>query len=203
MVLVNRRGTIAEARTRLITRYQDFKEVLRRDFHHSCAYCGVWESQANGSQNFSVDHFVPKSIEPTRECDPDNLLYACMNCNRYKSATYPYDMDGRGWEILDPCSVDLDEHYRIKEDDELEGLSSSGKYMIEKFRLNGDTVLRKRRLRQKVKQAVILVHQGRNAYSSPHFDALPTDEKKQTQIYFALAAELIKELLPRRMPKRI
>lgn len=200
MKLIERPRTIAKANSRTVTNYRDFKEPLRWDFHHSCAYCGVWESQANGSTNFAVEHFVPKSIEPDLKCDPNNLLYACKPCNDRKYTKYPYD-DGRGWKILDPCTDDLDDHYTEKEDGMLDGFSSSGKAMIEKFRLNHPDALRQRCLRRNVREAITQVHQHRKFCSNPGFENLPPDAKKVIKELINHLSETVKSLLPRRMSR--
>ncbi len=198
MSLIERNRTIALAQARTITHYRDFKEPLRRDFHHSCAYCGVWESQANGSSNFAVEHFMPKSIAPDRICDPTNLLYACMPCNRRKGRMQPYDADGRGWRILDPCSDDFDDHFREHEDAMLESEAASGKGMIEKFRLNDPSVLMQRKLRNNVKQAIIQVHRYRKICSEPDPEAT-LEWTEEINSFVDNLSGIVKALLPRRM----
>jgi 5-methylcytosine-specific restriction endonuclease McrA len=69
-----------------------------------------WYPNREGS--FSVDLFTPKSIDPAREQDYENLVYACVRCNSFKSARI---------ELLDPTRVAFASHFRVSDDGHIEG----------------------------------------------------------------------------------
>lgn len=67
--------------------YQDGREQIEQDFYYLCGYCGK-----NGNvlhQKFHLDHFVPKSLDKSREKDYYNLVLACPRCNLSKSDKWP------------------------------------------------------------------------------------------------------------------
>jgi hypothetical protein len=108
--------------------YQEFKPWLRDEFSFRCVFClrrERWEADPRAS--FSVEHLVPTSVDPDRECDYDNLLYACVRCNSYKRSQ-PVD--------LDPCSDAYGNHLRVLADGKIKGLTRAGAALIEILALN-------------------------------------------------------------------
>ena len=67
--------------------YQDGREQLEQDFYCLCGYCGKDGSVLH--QKFQLDHFVPKSLDKSREKDYYNLVLACQRCNLSKSDKWP------------------------------------------------------------------------------------------------------------------
>lgn len=70
----------------LLTRYNKMpvtrvnysrREIYRRD-HNTCQYCGC----KPGTENLSIDHIVPKSLNGKRTWT--NSCLACISCNRKK-----------------------------------------------------------------------------------------------------------------------
>ncbi len=56
--------------------YPEYKPWLRDEFFFRCVYClerEMW--YPNRASSFSVDHIEPRSKNPSRICDYDNLLY--------------------------------------------------------------------------------------------------------------------------------
>ena len=89
--------------------------------------------------NYSVDHFRPKSRPEFRKliCRYSNLFYACRECNLYKSSTWPSKhIQSLGFRFLDPCRVDLSDHWTVSEDGTLKPKNFAAEYMIERLRLN-------------------------------------------------------------------
>jgi 5-methylcytosine-specific restriction endonuclease McrA len=74
--------------------YSEYKEVLRQDFFHSCAYCTMAESEAQGIR-FTIDHYEPQKARPELINYYDNLMYACEECNLRKGDRYPRRMPGQ------------------------------------------------------------------------------------------------------------
>jgi hypothetical protein len=110
------------------TSYESFKPWLRDDFAFRCAYCLKRERfEPDGEAAFSVDHFIPVAVDPTRLLAYDNLIYACLRCNRTK---------GPQIDLLDPCSEALAEHLRVQDDATVHGLTPQGRLFIKQLYLN-------------------------------------------------------------------
>ncbi|HJZ53883.1 MAG TPA: HNH endonuclease [Gemmataceae bacterium] len=102
--------------------YGDYKPFLRDEFTFRCVYClerELWYPNRDGS--FSVDHFTPKAIDPTRETDYENLVYACVRCNSYKQARIT---------LLDPTKVAFAEHFLVNDDGHIVGLTPEARDLI-------------------------------------------------------------------------
>src|SRR4051794_10586934 len=73
--------------------FNAYKPWLRDEFAFRCAYClyrEVWTDF--GHSNFGVDHAAAKSVDPDRECEYENLVYACNRCNTAKGTRkLPFD----------------------------------------------------------------------------------------------------------------
>jgi len=88
------------------------KEALLEMSHKKCAYC---ECRLNvESKDVTIDHFLPKSGNPTKVVEWENLLPSCLRCNREKS-----DYAGR---IVNPCKEEPKEYI---------GLNSKNRYRLE------------------------------------------------------------------------
>jgi hypothetical protein len=64
---------------------------------------------------------MPRSQAPQRECDYENLVYACLRCNSWKRDQ---------WPVLDPCLSAFGEHLRIQDDGTIEDLTTEGERLI-------------------------------------------------------------------------
>src|SRR5690349_17329451 len=107
--------------------YQQYKPFLRDDFVFRCVYClerEAWYPDRAGS--FSVDHFEAKVVNPARETDYENLVYACTRCNSFKR---------KAGVDLNPCLVAFADHLRVREDGQIEGLTPEGNKLIALFHL--------------------------------------------------------------------
>lgn len=109
-------------------------EAVRQHYRKSCGYCGVTETTAGGE--LTLDHYRPRAAGGSDELD--NLIYACIKCNQYKSDFWPDDVDlDRGRQLLHPGSDDLSVH--LVEDEatgHLQGLTPTGVFHITVLRLN-------------------------------------------------------------------
>jgi hypothetical protein len=79
---------------------------LRWELGFSCAFCLTHESdlaehgvEATGLT--SVEHQVPRSLDPTGADQYPNCFYACRFCNRSRGVEPNVDASGR--RLLDPC----------------------------------------------------------------------------------------------------
>src|SRR5437763_1920697 len=90
--------------------YRRYKQILREDFDHRCAYCLLHEGDPLGAgfHNFHIDHFRPKSKFPELVSTYANLYYACRWCNGDKNETWPLPEERqRRFRFVDPCAEDL------------------------------------------------------------------------------------------------
>lgn len=94
------------------------KEALLEMSHRKCAYC---ECKLDiESKDATIDHFLPKAINPGKVVEWNNLLPSCLRCNREKG-----EYVGK---IINPC-VDEPKKYlalNAKNRYRLEGIDKSG-----------------------------------------------------------------------------
>lgn len=143
---------------RLSRALKEIRRDLERMFQSKCAYCETPISVAGGD----VEHHRPK--RGARGFDDryfdthywwlaltwDNLLLACVACNRFKASWFPVrdeadraeemtpwsDLEGEGALLLDPCNDDPDEHLRYTDDGYIEPLTDRGKATVDIIQLN-------------------------------------------------------------------
>lgn len=109
------------------TDYSRYKPWLRDEFTFRCVYCLFrerWNPQ--GPASFSIDHAVPKSPFPERECDYENLLYACSLCNSFKQDRL----------LPDPCGTAFSAHLCVSADGSITAISDEGRRLVQILHLN-------------------------------------------------------------------
>lgn len=113
-----------------------------------CAYC-LEHVLDIGRKTMEVDHFNPTLRHPDRNRH-GNLLASSRHTNGNKSDFWPTpDQRKRGFYIIDPYDEnDYGPHIIEKlATGELQGLTKTGRFHIEKLDLNADHLVRKRRNR--------------------------------------------------------
>lgn len=65
--------------------YRDYRPWLEDEFTFRCVYCLKRQKWAR-TDVWSVDHLIPQSIAPEKECDYANLVLTCQWCNNRKLA---------------------------------------------------------------------------------------------------------------------
>ena len=127
--------------------YRYLRPYVREDFRRGCAYCLLLELLAAGEENFELDHFRPKSLFPQLTNDFYNLYYTCHPCNRIKLDLWPPpELIARGIGFVDLCSDEFSVHFRQQPDGTWLGRTESGKYTIDKLRLNRKHLVAIRRI---------------------------------------------------------
>src|SRR2546429_155966 len=133
--------------------YRAYKQILRQDFKHRCAYCLLHEGDEYGAgfHNFQIDHFRPRFLFPQLEATYTNLYYACRWCNGAKSETWPSnEQANQSYRFVDPCLEDLyQDHARLDAaTGKLLPKSNPGIFTVREIRLNRKmfTELRLRRI---------------------------------------------------------
>ena len=108
--------------------YRDYKPWLRDEFTFRCVYCLERETwYPDRAASFSADHFVPVVLDPDRERDYGNLIYACTRCNAVKQALIA---------LLDPTVVAFGDHVRVVASGAIEALTPQGQQLIDLFHLD-------------------------------------------------------------------
>jgi hypothetical protein len=116
--------------------YRYYKPWLRDEFVFRCVYCLERERwYPNREAAFSVDHVVPQVDDPSRVCDYENMVYACMRCNSNKT------------DILlpDPNRVNFAECLSIADDGTISPLNAYGADLIDLLHLDDPLVINTRK----------------------------------------------------------
>lgn len=83
-------------------RHPQIKESLISETNGKCAYC---ESKLRHVHHGDVEHIIPKSLQPSKRYEWDNLTLACEICNQNKSNKDPDTL-----HIIDPYTTNPKEH---------------------------------------------------------------------------------------------
>jgi hypothetical protein len=110
----------------------ELRQAVRHAYNYRCGYCGVREEDVGCE--LEIDHFRPKSAGGGDELE--NLVYCCTTCNRHKGKFWPDDPEKASSRILHPLLDDLASHLREEEDGRLIALSKTGRFHIERLKLN-------------------------------------------------------------------
>lgn len=111
---------------------QALRETVRASYNFRCGYCGVMETESGGQ--LEIDHFRPRSHGGKDVVD--NLVYACVACNRFKGDYWPAPEAGPDLMLLHPKQNDLSAHLELLSDGRLIGLTKRGWFHIQRLRLN-------------------------------------------------------------------
>lgn len=83
-------------------RHKEIKSALEKETSGKCAYC---ESKLKHIHHGDVEHIYPKSLDPSKQLDWENLTLACEICNQNKSSRDPHVEF-----IIDPYIKNPDQH---------------------------------------------------------------------------------------------
>ncbi|ORL62369.1 HNH endonuclease [Pseudomonas putida] len=83
-------------------RHRDIKSTLEQETHGKCAYC---ESKLKHIHHGDVEHISPKSLDPAKQFEWENLTLSCEICNQNKS-----NLDPKLELIIDPYVKNPKEH---------------------------------------------------------------------------------------------
>lgn len=157
-----------------LEKYQDAKEILVEDFHGLCGYCG--KGCGIMHQKFHIDHFVPKSLDKSRENDYYNLVLACPKCNLSKSNKWPTeDIDTANDGMVgfvDPATEEFDKHLARSEEGFVVGITTLGKNMCHSLNLDirrSDLYWKISRIYQQQEKIETLFLQGKLAEQEKDF----------------------------------
>ena len=123
---------------------QDRQEV-RQTHNFRCGYCGVSESDIGGQ--LEIDHYRP-TTKGGRD-NLDNLVYACVHCNRFKGNYWPDGDDPQSFYLLHPGEDELSQHVQITVSGRIEGLTPRGWFHLHRLRPNRPQLVVWRQNRQR------------------------------------------------------
>ena len=156
--------------------YKSYREALRRDFFHSCAYCTMSEAEATAIR-FTIDHYEPRTLRPDLVNAYENLMYACDECNLRKgNRAPPEEARADGFRFFRPDHDVHSDHFRIK-GILLESKSNIGHYSIEAIDLNRASLRKLRQIRDRLTACDKLVAAGVLGLRRIPIDQLPTHLK--------------------------
>jgi len=120
----------------------EIRAAAREAYGRRCGYCGVSEVWVGGE--LEIDHFRPLRHGGTDT--PDNLVYACTICNRFKSDYWPTPDAPESLRLLHPGQDDLSAHLLETADGRLVGLTPRGWFHIDRLHLNRSQLIDLRQL---------------------------------------------------------
>ena len=123
----------------------DRRAAVRARFAGCCGYCGVAETDIGNE--LEIDHYRPRVHGGGNE--PDNLIYTCPACNRFKSAYWPSDDAPDDLRLLNPNRDDLHAHIDETVSGRLVGLTLRGWFHIRWMHLNRPLLVALRQRRQR------------------------------------------------------
>ncbi len=158
--------------------YNQYKQVLRYDFMHSCAYCSMSEAEAQAIR-FTIDHYEPKSSRPDLESVYSNLMYACDECNTRKGPrTVPQAALADGIRFYRPDQDRFADHF-IRHGLLLKGLTKLAEFTIDAVDLNRLSLRRIREIRARLSNCEALIAAGIRALGAFRIDQLPPEYRRR------------------------
>lgn len=163
--------------------YRKYKPYLRKEFDHRCAYCLVTEGELGGAKSFHIDHYRPQRKFPSQATTYTNLFYACRDCNAYKGSYWPNLLQNfLVMFIINPCDHDPEKHLN-RSTECWQDLSFTGKWNIDKLRLNSPAKIKRRQHRDTLFiLADTLEKQRAVAEEKASHCNLPQDKNRQEEL---------------------
>lgn len=136
--------------------HNEYKPLLREDFHQRCGYCGDHEFFRD--TYYEVDHFVPqKCLENISPTEYSNLVYSCRSCNNSKRAKWPtgdenIHNDGKQG-FIDPCDDAYAAQFERLADGSIHSITDLGDWMWSALNFGNPA----HRVRWKLEEVIILL----------------------------------------------
>lgn len=158
--------------------YNEYRNYLRKDFYHSCAYCTTTENEARAIR-FTIDHYEsrhsPKGQALVNEYS--NLMWSCDECNKRKGDRSPPDnARASGIRFFRPDEDIHSETFELS-GRRLNPKTPCGEYTIAALDLNRLALQRIREIRDRLTSCDELVAEGVLGLRNFSLDVLPTHVK--------------------------
>lgn len=110
------------------------KRLVRQRAGNCCEYCLL--SQSGQLVSFQIDHIIAVKHDGTDE--DDNLCLACYDCNIYKGSDVAAldPLTRAATRLYDPRQQVWDEHFTLKPDATISGLTPEGRTTVRVLRIN-------------------------------------------------------------------
>ncbi|HEX4112902.1 MAG TPA: HNH endonuclease [Stellaceae bacterium] len=155
-------------------KYREYKQYLRSDFFHSCAYCTMTESEAQAIR-MTIDHYEPKSARPDLENEYSNLMYCCEECNTLKGdLTPPENARAVGYHFFRPDKELRQDHFSPNGEC-IEANSKVGEFSIDCLELNRLSLKRIRKVRASLTKSHQYIVNGIMGLRNFPIDQLPAN----------------------------
>lgn len=124
------------------------RQEVRSAFGYCCGYCGVSELDIGGE--LQIDHYQPAAKGGSD--DRENLVYACVHCNRFKGSYWVEPDLADSFQLLHPALDDLSLHIQVAPNGRLDGLTPRGWTHIRRLHLNRNQLVIWRQTRLHVQE---------------------------------------------------
>lgn len=133
--------------------YSKYKQEIREDCIGRCVYCDTHENEAGGMECMELDHFRPQKYDEHKHLvnDPNNLIWTCRGCNRFKSDHWPALGTSNTFlgdeGFIDAFVENRRDYYEVLPDGKIVAIKPPAQYVITYLALNRPTRKRLRELR--------------------------------------------------------
>jgi hypothetical protein len=188
----SKRGIVTRQAVEASRPVDEYREPLREDFVHSCAYCSITEAEARGI-GFQIDHYHPRSQGGVSEYE--NLMYSCQPCNSRKDE-WVSDEAARaaGRYVIRVDEEDPRDHLELQPEDNVKALTTAGEHNIKVFDLNKRPLRAIRRVRRTLGAADDVIANGLRVLDDLRIDVIPSDRRFLVAQYRAAARRDYDEL---------
>lgn len=157
------------------SQYSKYRQVLRKDFCFSCAYCAIAECEAAGI-TFEIEHYLPQSRYPELANEYGNLMWSCEHCNSRKRSHPTEAACSRGCRFYRPDFDDPETHFETRAANHRfidSRTADVGEYTIQQLDLNRRSLRELRDLRQRLAESTRVIAHGLNVLANVRIDTLP------------------------------
>jgi hypothetical protein len=166
------------------------RAYVRQRANFACEYCGITETDVGGE--LTVDHIHPQAKGGAN--DLDNLVYYCVRCNQYKGDYWPEASTAPS--LWNPRMDEAARHVVRLDDGTLHGRTDTGRFTIQRLRLNRPPLVAARKRRRTQEEEARLLTQYRDTIAllervSAQQAALLTEQRRLLEEYQALLAALL------------
>lgn len=125
--------------------------LVRERAGFACEFCSITETDTGGE--LTIDHYQPKTKGGSD--DLENLIYSCIKCNAFKS---DYWSDDNAQPVLWNPRIELANLHLIEASDGLlYPLTATGRFTIERLRLNRPPLVKNRLRRSQRGEELVLL----------------------------------------------
>lgn len=150
--------------------------------------------------NFTIDHYEPKTKNAALTHKYSNLMYCCIDCNRYKGNRWPTEsLQKKGYNFFRPDRHVYGDHFERGGESGVEKVIKEktpiGYYTINALSLNRQSLQRLRHIRDRATQCDAHVLGGLRALRTFQLDQLPPGIRGRAATQINAAIMFVSEVL--------